>query len=242
LTIELHLRLFEDFYIKNTKAFIALGFESRVYQKQVRVLDTVVKTFTPNHFLIYVICHHAKHFIATGITLRHLIDICLYVNEYYNQLDWEFIMASLEQFRIKDFTIHLLYICQHYLGMVNLSFLYQEIDEDVIGMLIYDIVERNATNSNNALNSMSAREIVRNIYYGSGKPSAIKYSLFPSATVLKKKYIYARKHPVLLPVAWVHRAFSYLLRKLKGQKILSPAERAKIAKERIELLRRVQIL
>jgi len=46
----------------------------------------------------------------------------------------------------------------------------------------------------------------------------------------------------ILTIAWVHRGVSYLSGKLNGNKIVSPAERAKFAKERVELLKRCKTI
>ena len=242
LTIELHTKMFETFYEKNRAAITYAELESPSSRREIQVLDVIAETLVPNQYMIYMLCHHTKHFIALGINLRHLVDICVYVNEYNAQLDWEFIINAITRFGIKDFTLNLLYICQHHLGMVDLSFLYQNIDDDVIGMLLYDIVQLSA-DKNGAFRRASAHDIVHDIYFRSdNNPSTVKINIFPSTFLLKKKYMYAKKHPVLLPVAWVHRALSYLWRRMRGQGVLSPSERAELAKERVELLKLIGLL
>ena len=245
LTIELHTRFFEEFYEKNYSAIMAIGLEAPSSRRKIRVLDTIVETLSINHLLIYVICHHAKHFISSGIKLRHLLDICVYVNMYNDHLDWNFILSSLEKFNIKDFTLNILYICQHYLGMVDISFLYQSIDEDLIAMLINDIVEKN-TEEDNFLKRSSTHDIVNEAYFRNNKEkntfSMSMASYFPNRKMLFSAYKYAKRHPILLPIAWLHRACSYFWRRIKGQRVLPPNERAKLAEERVELLKRVGIL
>ena len=243
LAVDLHTKLFENFYEKNRAAILSTGLELQCNRREVRVLDSLAETLAPNHFLIYVLCHHTKHFIYAGINLRHLIDICVFVNEYCEHLDWEFIISSLERFYIKDFIINILYICQHYLGMVDVSFLYDGIEDEVVTLLLQDIVEKDLDKAD-AMTRASVHEFVRGTYYGGKKNVAnvIKFSLFPDAKSLSSRYAYAKKHPVLLPVAWVHRALSNLWRKMRGQATLSPVERSKFAQERVELLMRLRIL
>ena len=244
LTIELHTKLFEDFYDKNQRVMTALEFESGAHHTEVSALGTIVKTLTPDHSLIHLICHHTKHFISSGINLRHLIDICLYVNEHNDHLDWGFITSSLERLNIKDFALYMLYICTTCLGMADVSFLFLDakIEDEVIDLLIYDIVERNAALKESAFVRGSVRDIVRSVYFEDKGSGTLKRGLFPSARMLKNKYSYAIKHPILLPVAWIHRAFSYILQRIRGKKVLSPSERAAIAEERVELLKRVRIM
>jgi len=243
LTIEVHTRLFEDFYERNRPAIKTAGLEDPSSRRVVSVLDTLVETLALDHFLIYVICHHTKHFIAAGIYLRHLVDISVYIDKYHDQLNWEFIFTMLDQLGVLEFTFCILHICQRYLGMISLSVLNNEVDEDVLLMLLHDIVEKNV-DIEGMHRSSSAGKVVWDtyIYGGEGVLRSMKTNYFPSVKTLSKKYSYAKKYPILLPIAWVHRAFSYIDRKVKRQSIVSPAERAKIAKERVALLKKVQIL
>ena len=245
LSIDLHTRLFGEFYDKNSAAIHAAEFESQSSLVNVEVIGTNVDTLSPNIFFVYVLCHHAKHFVKKGINFRHLIDICLFVNKYNDQFDWDYILSSLDRFSLKNFILILLFICKSYLGMTDLPVLYKDVDEDAVRLLLYDIVERNA-NALAGLERSSTEYLLRDkTYYSKGKKSFSMWlaSYFPSARALSFKYLYAKKHPVLLPAAWVHRAFYYLSRKLGGKElIITSAERVKLAGERVELLRRIGIL
>ena len=241
LTIELHTKLFEEFYEKNRAVIAEIGLDSPDYHREVKVLGVFVETLPHSQFLTYVICHHTKHFISNGINIRHLMDICVYVNEYAEHLDWEFIRYSLNKLGIWEFTVNLLFICQHWLGMTDVSFLYGDVGEETALLLLYDIAERDAV-SDGFLERGSARDIIKDVYYHGGGKIGIMSNVAPGTKVLNGKYDYAKKYPVLLPVAWIHRAFSYLWRRLTRKKVITPSERAKLAADRIELLKRVGIL
>ena len=60
-------------------------------------------------------------------------------------------------------------------------------------------------------------------------------SVFPKREAMERKYPYVKKHPVLLPVAWGHRLFTYAKRNRAGE--TKAAESVAIGKARIELLR-----
>jgi len=244
LKIDLHTRLFDKFYQHNRAAVVESGLESTMNRRNIRVLDVLAETLSINHFIIYLFCHHAKHFIASGINIRHLIDLCVYVNEYNEQFDWELILTALNRFGIREFALYFLYICQHYLGMVNLSFLYTDVEEDVVIMLLHDIIEKTA-DGDGAFQRASVRDIVQNIYTNSkqGNKHRRKTSnYFPDTKSLSLKYRYAIKYPVLLPIAWIHRACSYFWKVIRKQRVIPHAERAKIAKDRVTLLKRIGIL
>ena len=58
---------------------------------------------------------------------------------------------------------------------------------------------------------------------------------FPPAAELRERYPYLKKHPYLLPAAWVQRAFRYL--GLRNGADNSAAQALKIGRERTQLLR-----
>ena len=245
LSIDLHTRLFGEFYEKNRSAIHAAEFESQSSVVNVEVIDRHVDTLSPSISFVYVLCHHSKHFVKKGINFRQLIDICLFVNKYGEQLDWDYILSALDRFSLKNFILILLYICKKYIGLIDLPFLYSEIDEGAVQLLLYDIVERNSSALAN-LERASTEYLLRAKAYYSGSKTSFNLRLasyFPSVRALSFKYQYAKKHPVLLPIAWIHRACHYLSRKLGGkERIITSAERVKLAGERVELLRRVGIL
>jgi len=244
LVIDLHTRLFDKFYEYNRMAVVESGLELSSNRMSIQIMGVSVDTLSINHLFIYMVCHHAKHFISSGITTRDIIDLCVYVNKYNEQLDWDLIMTILNRFGLKEFALNLLYICQHYLNMADLSLNYDYIEDDVILMLLHDIIERTA-DGDSAFERSSAKDIVENIYFGSRlgtKYHSITSTLFPGIRSLSPKYRYAIKKPVLLPIAWVHRVCSYFWRLVSKQRIVSHAERKKIAKDRVTLLKRVKIL
>ena len=65
----------------------------------------------------------------------------------------------------------------------------------------------------------------------------IWHSLFPGKSYLQTNYPYARKYPVLVPVAWANRLLLYVLRR-KGD----PGKSIQIGRERVELLRKYKII
>ena len=67
--------------------------------------------------------------------------------------------------------------------------------------------------------------------------------IFPRVRDLQDHYAYARKCPVLLPVAWVHRGVSYLLKyRKKGDEWYSAGEKLDVAEHRIDLMDKMGLL
>ena len=179
----------------------------------------------------------------SGINLRYLLDICIYVNKNNELLNWDFIISTLDMFGIKSFSLYMLYICQYFLGMTDLSFLYEDIDIDTLDMLLYDIIEPYA-DKGGAARRASANRLVTGIYLniGNGAASVVKAGSLPNSRLPGSKYTYAKKRQLPFPIAWIHKAFSYMRRKMKRQRIISPVERAQLSEDKLELLKRLEIL
>ena len=64
---------------------------------------------------------------------------------------------------------------------------------------------------------------------------SVLQSIFPSGETMQNKFPYVKKHPLLLPVAWMQRIINYAKRSRSGA--ANPAESLAIGKERIDLLR-----
>ena len=60
---------------------------------------------------------------------------------------------------------------------------------------------------------------------------------FPSAKAMPKVYSYARKYPILLPVAWIHRDFKFLLKKIVHKNdFYGVGEKIEVGERRLSLL------
>ena len=83
----------------------------------------------------------------------------------------------------------------------------------------------------------SAAVVYRSFEAADGDKGRLRRALFPSARTLKAPYLYARRHPWLLPVAWAHRFFNYALARLTGRATREEgSEGMRIAGERLRLL------
>ena len=66
-------------------------------------------------------------------------------------------------------------------------------------------------------------------------------SAFPAARELEKRYPYLKTRPWLLPAAWVQRMYQYG-REIQRDQNNSMAESLRIARKRIDLMRRYGII
>ena len=74
-----------------------------------------------------------------------------------------------------------------------------------------------------------------------GEKSGVLRTVFPKREYLERRYPYLKKRPYLLPMAWVQRIAHYAGEKQSGADN-SASGSIKLAKERIELMKRYGII
>lgn len=196
-----------------------------------------VMTLSPEDQFLHQIHHLANHFKTTGFGLRQLCDLTLYCKHMHNILNWSYIDDQLLQYGLKHFSEVILCLCSRLLGLNNPFQLGSDEDLSYLDLFIDDMIEagvygkrtpeRNACFSFTKYIDTSSTIRFRNLRY-------VLRLLFPTAKYLNSGYSYAKRHRLLLPLAWFHRIINNVTRKdlLKYSKEISS-----ISKERAKLLR-----
>jgi hypothetical protein len=232
--IEIHTRMFEDFYDKHGKVLREYELDSINHTKKHNILGKDILSLQPNEFLIHNICHMTKHFVDSGINLRHLMDITIYVNSYIEQLDMSYIMTFFKKMKMTQFVEHVFCVCNQYLGMIEIFGIeYNRLDEIVSDEFLSDFLEH--TSEGHTDISKTSTFLA---YYKDDK-SIVKERIIPNQNMLSDKYKYAKKNKWLLPIAWVHRMFDHFGRLIKTSIHIKAI---KGSKRRIDLLRKLGLL
>lgn len=205
-----------------------------------------VRIYSPGHteHFLYLILHAFKHFVHSGVGVRQLCDIMIYARAFGNGIDWDRVLSSLEGVSARCWFATVMQICKERLGLDPLTdgipdAVFHgagetaELLSDVLSGGIYGTADLQRTHSSSI--TLSAVE------NGDKKPqSAILRTLFPSAEVMEKKYVYLRKRPILLPWAYVSRIAGYAVESLRSHRRAS--ESYEIGKRRVELLHKYGII
>lgn len=234
LRLELHTSLFNNsielfdpwngLFEKCTENAILLNTDS-----------TPVYTLSPTDHLLYLILHALKHFIHSGVGIRQVCDIVMFSNSCISEIDWEHLFSMCERVNALKFAAGIFTIGRKHL---NLSDEVRDIlsrhkvyvhDESA---LLQDILSAGIYGSSTQARQHSAT-ITLNA--ASGKKENLLRKAFPKSQALTRKYAYAKRMPLLLPVAWGHRLLCY--RKETADSKSSALEFAQIGKERLELLK-----
>jgi hypothetical protein len=203
-----------------------------------------IPTLGVQEHLFCIICHAAKHFISQGIGIRHLADIALYVNRYYDVIDWQDMLSKLTKIKLDTFLVSIMHISVNYFGMRNIPVVgHSGINNDSVNQLLEDCIDAGVFGKRNEKRQFSGNGGGAFYFRNSKTRLGIFLSTaFPSTSFLGSRYDYAKKCRILLPVAWLHRGLRYLLKKDRLSQSMSIFEMSDISSERMQLLTQLEIL
>ncbi len=155
--------------------------------------------------LIYLFTHFAKHYRDGGIGIRHFTDLYVYLKAKPD-LDESYIHSSLKILQLDAFYENI---------RCALSAVFEDGQTSAVTDLIIDVILGSGLygTENGHILASAVRDKAS---CGTAKQARRKQMLhlcFPPRLVLQKKYPVLEKAPILLPVMWVVRAVSVLLRK-----------------------------
>lgn len=173
--------------------------------------------------LIFLILHAAKHFVYSGVGIKQILDIALFIKNYKKEIDFQYVRSALKKTKALKFAQQLMAFIKEYLYGGFYFFGEETADDD----FVRDILESGSLGKADEERIHSA-----NVTAGAFKgKSSIKKILFPPAERLRKKYPFCRKFPILLPAAWLMRIVSYLLRGKKSTALKTGSERLKMLRK-----------
>lgn len=195
----------------------------------------------PHEHLLYLLLHAYKHFVRSGIGLRQFCDIGLWARAYHAEIDWQRLHEQCESVHAATFAAAAFRIAREYLGIeFDLPAPWDgSID---VEPLLHDSLCGGVYGSND-LTRLHSSTVTLNAVKASrtGEKSSVLRTVFPKREYLERRYPYLKKRPYLLPVAWVQRLAYYASEKQSGAGN-SASGSIKLAKERIELMKRYDIL
>lgn len=244
-TIELHYCLWEDYTGEkmNILEKCRLTEPSSFVELNPCGIDVVTLGFTEH--LIFQMFHIIKHFVVETVGYRYLMDITLYVNRYMKEIDWQRFWNSMEELGYDRFCEVFFLCCNRYLGMTEtLMDGRQTASQEEMQILLGEIIQLEERDRKDAYQLLG---IMSSYLTGTRKVADKKWKrklqvLFPGVKSLSDDYKYAKKCPLLLPVAWVHRSilFAFKYRKRK-ENWYNSREKLSAAEYRIALLEKLHL-
>lgn len=195
----------------------------------------------PHEHLLYLILHAYKHFVRSGIGLRQFCDIGLWARAYHGEIDWQRLHEQCESVHAATFAAAAFRIARDYLDIeFDLPAPWSEAVD--VEPLLHDSLCGGVYGSND-LTRLHSSTVTLNAVKASrtGEKSSVLRAVFPKREYLERRYPYLKKRPYLLPVAWAQRIAHYAGEKKTGADS-SASGSIKLAKERIELMKRYGIM
>ena len=254
LYIELHRYLFppESEAYGDLNRFFDSAFDRSVEET---IQGFSVRTMSPTDHLFYLICHSFKHFLHSGFGVRQVCDIILYANAYGSRIDWALVLENCRAIRADRFAAALFAIGEKYLvfdpALACFPAEWRELATeerlrlaagesalllDLLAAGVYGDADMSRKHSSNiTLDAVSAHK------GGRRSGNALLLSLFPSAKKIEGRFPCLKKHPYLLPVAWLQRMLRYR-KESRSDATNNAAESLKIGGQRVDMLREYGII
>lgn len=194
ILIELHKRLIPS-YNKDYFAYYGDGWRLAVPCEDIphRFL------MTNEDQMIYLFTHFAKHYRDGGIGIRHLTDLYVYRSKNQN-LDEKYIKTELKKLELYDFYLNIMDTISAWFEGAKFDSKTEFITDVIFGSGAYG-------KTSNKLIAQTTRASQKKSVVKNSKIIYILNMIFPTATVLERKYAFLKKYPFLLPIVWIIRLF-----------------------------------
>lgn len=156
-------------------------------------------------FYIYTVVHAAKHYIGSGIGMRHVVDMWVLKNAYMPDMNKEYLDVELEKLGLTKFNKMMCDLADVWFGSGEMYDELKYMEEFILGGGVLGTKER-----------ADAAEIYRNSVeksYTEVKKTNMLNLFFPKPSVLKEKYSILKKLPFLYPFAIIWRGIAAVFSK-----------------------------
>ena len=252
LRVELHTLLWEDYRGSRVDSLRDMALDKSVHLITLTSFNANVRGMGATEHLIYLMYHLIKHMVYRGVMLRDFLDVSLFVNRHYDELDAERFWDSMKILGYDGFCRDMFGSCVQLFGM-NKGFCPQAGESDPHSFLD-EFMTYCIKNTRDGLNNVASDIIFRSSLKrtensadgGTAKVGRLQILLrlcFPGTESLSSHYSYAKRFPILLPFAWIHRALQLAF---VGREGMSGADNVKksldILNSRKRLLSRYNLL
>lgn len=178
-----------------------LSYLESVWERAVPCKDcTYTYEMTLEDEFIYNIIHLVEHFKNGGVGIRFIMDIWV-----YNQIDMnrDYLKQELENLNLYDFYLTISQLADYWFGEGEGTELLERLGEFIFSSGVFG-------NHENA-SALAVEE--------GGKLKTLIKICFPGYREMASMFLWLKKYPFLLPIAWVIRAFRSLTKRKGNVKV-----------------------
>ncbi len=210
MPIEIHPKLYKDF----NKKYASLFTNPWLYAKKI---DQYHYRFDSSFEIVYLLYHLAKHLDTSGIGLRSLLDIGIYLNAHQNDIQKEKLLSYLKTADMMKFFTQMVYLNIKYFDFKNLDeFLFDDLLTDQAYDRIIELFATSGIHGTGSSHNPFSTRIAASQMKNKSKFIVFISILFPNFKSMVGMYPFLRKTPFLLPFLWVFRWLKLLLIRTKS--------------------------
>lgn len=203
LLIEIHPSIHKDFNPKYQTYFKSAW-------EHTRLVTGCEYTLTPTFEVIYLVYHLAKHVESSGIGLRSLLDIAIYIEKNYDQIDVKALNDTLTSLNMTKFFQTILYLNKVYFGLevplLDSSF---TMNDALIEHVTTYFLTSGIHGKGSDFNAMAPR-LAASENKGKSKFKVLLRIAFPKMVDARGMYPVLNKHPYLYPFMMLHRVIKLI--------------------------------
>lgn len=207
--IEIHPSIYRDFNLAYESLFI------EAWDYAVHVNDHVYEL--PHEYeLVYLLYHLAKHMHSSGVGIRSVLDIGIYLRTYKKDLNQDLLISYLEQSSLHQFFKSMVYLNYKYFDMCDIKvwIMDYKLDDNFFEILTEYLAVSGIHGKGKNFNEFAPR-MASNKLQSKNKFSFIISLIFPDIESVKNMYPFVKKYPILLPFGWIRRWFRLIFLKPK---------------------------
>ncbi|HWT76034.1 MAG TPA: nucleotidyltransferase family protein [Mobilitalea sp.] len=238
--VELHFSLWEDYKSDKIRLMDEMRLTKEETLLRVKACGMDVVTLGYEEHLIFQMFHIIKHFSLQGVTIRYLVDITLFVNRFGEQINLQRFWEKMKILNYDKFCENFFYLCMQYLGMSSKIMegrqakIIGNVDDFIVDLMNVGISYEKRTADWHLVGILQPYFLGELVIPKSRFGRTLRI-LFPSSEVIP--FAYARKYKILLPVAWIHRCFYFLVKLPTCRKEIKDAkEKMHLAEIRLSLM------
>ena len=169
--------------------------------------------------LVYLLIHLVKHLNSSGIGIRSVLDIGIFVNHYKDSINKDKLKQFLSECDLELFYNNMLWLNQKCFGFDFTEFLngfsqgenfYQEVTDFILISGVHgfgkDFNRFTSQITHHARNNQNIRK---------GRIKHFFKIIFPGRKTMQSTYHYLKKFPFLLPLAWFSRFLRLIFKQTK---------------------------
>lgn len=150
-------------------------------------------------FYIYITAHALNHFLESGIGLRWLMDVYVFLGRYEKELDRDYVDRELTRLGALEFERWCVRVCRVLFAAPEREMAVSEEDLPLLDAFF-------ASGAHGTESQLFRKSYEK--FSGGAKGSRLRYffaRMFPSAKLLGVTYPIVKKHKWLVPFVWVYR-------------------------------------